>query len=109
VSITTLALLNIPEAILDAVAAVAGISDSFALPARCTTITWQTIFGTDPSAINITLEVSLDGANFNVIDTTTATAGEIRTIEVNATHVRAQINSITDGSEISVLVDCKDL
>ena len=105
---TVLALLNIPEALFDAVAAVADISDSFALPARCTTITWQTFFDVDPSAVNITLEFSLDGDNWDVIDTTTEVAGEIRTVEINATHVRAQINSITDGSGVSVLVNCKD-
>ena len=106
---TTLAYLNIPIALLEDVAAEAIESDIFAVPARCTTITWQTIFGVDPTAINITLLASLDGENFDVIDTSTSVTSEVRTVEVNATHIMAIINSATDGSGVSVLANCKDL
>jgi hypothetical protein len=41
---------------------------------------WQTSFATAPSAVSLSLRVSIDGVNWTIIDTSTATAGETRTI-----------------------------
>jgi hypothetical protein len=106
---TTLALLNLPYPLLDAVAGATVTSGIVAVPTRATTATWQTVFAVAPSAINVTIEASLDGVNFNTISTSTVTTGEVNTVNFNATHVRSKINSVSGGSGISVLIDFKDL
>lgn len=105
-------LLNLSQAytLLDAVPATSDTeSDAVATPVRCTTISWQTIFGTPPGDVEMQLLGSLNGVDFFEIDVSTEAAGELRTIETNVTHIKARIDTITDGADVSFIVVCKDL
>jgi len=60
---------------------------------------WQTSYGTVPSAISICLQVSVDGTNWTTIDTSTTTAGEVRTIlNKLGLYVRGYMTSYTGGT-----------
>jgi hypothetical protein len=68
------------------------------------TVRWQTIFGTAPSAISISLQgASADVASeYSTIDTSTATAGEARTVTgVRARFLRILVNSSTGGASLT--------
>src|SRR5579863_9455188 len=68
-------------------------SQQFALPSYTgmpnngRAIVWQTIYGTAPSAVSVVLQTAMNDvdAQYATIDTSTATAGESRTV----TNVRA--------------------
>lgn len=86
-------------------------SQQFALPSYAgfpengRTIRWQTLFGTSPSAINVALQTAMTGADaqYTTIDSSTATAGEARTVTgVRANFIRAKVSSITGGSGVTV-------
>jgi hypothetical protein len=88
-------------------------SQQFALPNyagradNSRTIRWQTLFGTSPSAINVARQAAMidSDAQYATIDSSTATAGEARTVTgVRANFVRAKISSITGGSGITVQI-----
>jgi len=88
-------------------------SQQFALPSYSgfpengRTIRWQTIFGSAPSAISVVLQTAMSDseAQYSTIDTSTATAGEARTVTgVRANFVRAKVSSITGGSGITVQI-----
>jgi hypothetical protein len=67
-------------------------------------VRWQTIFGTAPTAINITLQGAAADVNseYFAIDTSTATAGEARTVTgVRARFLRIIVNSSTGGSALT--------
>ena len=67
-------------------------------------VRWQTIFGTAPSAINITLQGATADVNseYFAIDTSTATAGEARTATgVRARFLRIIVNSSTGGASLT--------
>jgi len=68
------------------------------------TVRWQTIFGTAPSAISIVLQgaaADVD-AEYFTIDTSTATAGEARTVAaVRARFLRIKLTSSTGGSALT--------
>ena len=63
-------------------------SQQFALPSYAghpengRTVRWQTIFGTAPSAISVTLQSAMIDADaqYSTIDTSTVTAGEARSV-----------------------------
>ncbi|HTS10598.1 MAG TPA: hypothetical protein VMH00_00640 [Candidatus Limnocylindrales bacterium] len=88
-------------------------SQQFALPSYAgfpengRTVRWQTIFGSAPSAISVVLQTALSDSDsqYATIDTSTATAGEARTVTgVRGNFVRAKVNSITGGSGVSVQI-----
>lgn len=88
-------------------------SQQFALPnysgfpENGRTIRWQTIFGTAPSAVSVALETAMidSDSEYTAIDTSTAAAGEARTVTgVRANFVRAKVTSITGGSGVIVQV-----
>jgi hypothetical protein len=88
-------------------------SQQFALPnysgfpENGRTIRWQTIYGSAPSAISVTLQTAMTDADaqYTTIDTSTATAGEARTVTgVRANFARAKVTSITGGSGITVQI-----
>lgn len=88
-------------------------SQQFALPSYAgfpengRTIRWQTIYGTSPSAISVALQTAMTDADaqYTTIDTSTATAGEARTVTgVRANFIRAKVSSITGGSGVTVQV-----
>jgi len=88
-------------------------SQQFALPSYAgfpengRTVRWQTIFGSAPSAISVALQTAMTDAEaqYTTIDTSTATAGEARTVSgVRANFVRAKVSSITGGSGVIVQI-----
>jgi hypothetical protein len=67
-------------------------------------VRWQTIFGTAPTAVNITLQGATADVNseYFAIDTSTATAGEARTVTgVRARFLRIIVNSSTGGASLT--------
>jgi hypothetical protein len=81
------------------------LPDYAGFPDQGRTIRWQTIFGTAPTAVNISLQAANDDvdSHYQNIDSTTLTAGEARSVTgVNAKFLRGKVNSITGGSGITV-------
>ena len=75
-----------------------GITDSG------TALRWQTIFGTAPTAVSIVLQTAMADvdAEYQTIDTTTATTGEARTVTgVQAKFLRIKFVSATGGSGLT--------
>lgn len=88
-------------------------SQQFALPSYAgfpengRTIRWQTVFGSSPSAINVALQTAMidSDAQYATIDSSTATAGEARTVSgVRANFIRAKVSSITGGTGVTVQI-----
>lgn len=88
-------------------------SQQFALPSYAgfpengRTIRWQTVFGSSPSAVNVALQSAMidSDAQYSTIDSSTATAGEARTVTgVRAKFIRAKVSSITGGSGVTVQI-----
>ena len=86
-------------------------SQQFALPSYAgmpnngRTVAWQTIYSSSPSAVSVTLQAAMNDidAQYSTIDTSTATAGETRTVtNVRGNFVRAKVSSITGGSGVIV-------
>ena len=77
-------------------AATAGTA--FAVPDNCVGFTWQTKFDTNPDAISLQLQISLDNSNWTAIDTSSAVAGAVRYIASHAKFVRGRLDTITVGS-----------
>ena len=73
-------------------------------PEQGRTVRWQTIFGTAPSAVNMTLQgamADVDG-EYATIDTSTNAAGEARTVTgVRANFLRIKMVSATGGSGLT--------
>jgi len=77
------------------------------LPDQGHTVRWQTIFGTAPSAINIRLQGAMADVNaeFFDIDTSTATAGEARTVAgVRARFLRVKKVSSSGGASLTAKI-----
>ena|SRR5579864_3018910 len=79
----------------------------FALPApsgfpdQGRTVRWQTIFESAPSSVSLSLQAALADVDseYATLDTSTATAGEARTVSgVRANFLRVKCNSATGGS-----------
>jgi hypothetical protein len=88
-------------------------SQQFALPnysgfpENGRTIRWQTIYGTAPSSISVALQTAMSDANaqYATIDTSTATAGEARTVTgVRGNFIRVIVNAISGGSGVTVQI-----
>jgi hypothetical protein len=88
-------------------------SQQFALPSYAgfpengRTVRWQTSFGSAPSAVSVVLQSALadSDAQYSTIDTSSATAGEARTVSgVRGNFLRAKVASITGGSGVTVQV-----
>lgn len=92
----------------------AGTSGSqFALPSYTglpdggTSVRWQTIFGGAPTAVNIVLQAAINDVDseYQTVDTTTATAGEARTLaNVQARFLRIKFVSSTGGSGLTAKI-----
>jgi hypothetical protein len=70
-------------------------------------VRWQTIFGTAPTAVNLVLQgVMADvDSEYQTMDTTTATAGEARTVTgVRARFLRIKFTSSTGGSGLTAKI-----
>jgi len=71
------------------------------LPDGGTSVRWQTIFGGAPTAVNIVLQAAINDvdAEYQTVDTSTATTGEGRTVgNVQARFLRIRFVSSTGGS-----------
>jgi len=88
-------------------------SQQFALPnysgfpENGRTIRWQTLFGAAPTSVNVALETAMNDADaqYAVVDTSTATSGEARTVSgVRANFIRAKITAISGGSGVTVQI-----
>lgn len=87
----------------------AGAGKTWAVPGsvlsgRKGTLTWQISYINSPSAVEIYLQGSQDGVNWETIDTTTNTAGEARYVDgVPFAFLRANVNTLT-GTGAGALV-----
>ncbi len=83
------------------------IPEPAGLPDQGHTVRWLTIFGTAPSAISIVLQgaaADVDSEYF-ALDTSTATAGEARTVQaVRARFLRIKMTSSTGGASLTAKV-----
>ena len=73
-------------------------------PDSGTAVRWQTVFGTAPTAVNMVLQGAMADvdAEYQTIDTTTATTGEARTVTgVQAKFLRVKFVSSTGGSGLT--------
>ena len=74
------------------------------LPDGGTSVRWQTIFGTAPTAVSIALQGAMADidSEYQTIDSTTNTAGEARTVTaVQARFLRIKFTSSTGGSGLT--------
>lgn len=73
-------------------------------PDTGTAVRWQTIFGTTPTVLNMVLQGAMADidAEYQTIDTTTATTGEARTVTgVQAKFLRIKFVSATGGAGLT--------
>lgn len=109
-NVIPLILHGVPVRPFDVSPAVTGASSVFALPAIAGSLQWQTFFGTNPSAVQIDLEFSLDNIHWDAVDSSTVLAGEIRTFAtVGGAFVRANVIAITGGAGVSLMILCQRL
>lgn len=74
------------------------------LPDGGTSVRWQTIFGSAPTAVSIALQGAMADidSEYQTIDSTTNTAGEARTVTaVQAKFLRIKFTSSTGGSGLT--------
>ena len=77
------------------------------VPDSGTGVRWQTVFGTNPTAVNIALQGAMNDvdAEYQTVDTSTANSGEARTVaNVQARFVRIKLVSATGGSGLTAKV-----
>ncbi len=70
-------------------------------------VRWQTIFGTAPTAVNLVLQGAMADVDteYQTFDTTTATAGEARTVTgVRARFLRIKFTSSTGGAGLTAKI-----
>jgi len=70
-------------------------------------VRWQTIFGTNPTAVNIVLQAAMADvdAEYQTLDTTTVTTGEARTVTgVQAKFLRIRFVSSTGGTGLTAKI-----
>lgn len=72
-----------------------------------TAVRWQTVFGTNPTAVNMVLQAAMADvdAEYQTLDTTTVTSGEARTVTgVQAKFLRVRFVSSTGGSGLTAKI-----
>jgi len=77
------------------------------LPDSGTAVCWQTVFGTAPTAVNIILQGAINDvdAEYQLLDTSTQTAGEARTVaNVQARFLRVRFVSSTGGTGLTAKI-----
>jgi hypothetical protein len=84
----------------------AATGDAVAMPARRTQLTWQTIIGTPAGSNTFTLQASNDGTTWNTLDSSTATGGEIKTVNTSAKFIRCNTTH-SGGAGFQVIASCK--
>jgi len=81
-----------------------GAGSIFAFPATATQATWQAVYGTTPSSITTLIEGSMDGVTFNTIDSSTVTAGAIRSFVACPAYIRANVSAIGSTTTQTTIV-----
>ena len=67
--------------------------------------TWNTVLSGSPTTVSVTLEGSLDGVTWFVLDTGTSTTNEMRHVTNKPVlHLRANVGTLSGGSTPSVTV-----
>ena len=86
-----------------------GASETFALPARTVSLAWQTSFDVNPAAIDIDIDVSMDGTVWSTLDTSTVVGGELRIIASAsaAAFIRAIVNTNTGNRQVTLTLVAK--
>jgi len=77
------------------------------LPDSGTSVRWQTIFGTAPTAVNMVLQAAINDVDseYQVIDTTTTVGGEGRTVaNVQTRFLRIRFVSSTGGTGLTAKI-----
>ena len=77
------------------------------LPDSGIAVRWQTVFGTAPTAVSIILQAAMNDvdAEYQQIDSSTATAGEARSLaNVQARFLRIRFVSSTGGSGLTAKI-----
>jgi hypothetical protein len=83
------------------------IPEPSGFPDQGHTVRWQTLVGTAPSAIDIVLQGAMADvdAEYQVVDTSTNTAGEARTVvAVRARFLRVKVISSTGGAVLTAKI-----
>ncbi len=83
------------------------IPEPAGFPDQGHTVRWQTLFGTNPTVVNITLEGAMNDvdAEYKVIDTTTVLTGEARTMaNVRARFLRIKKVTSTGGTGLTTKI-----
>ncbi len=97
-------MVGIPVTSLNAVTTTAAtVGTTFAIPPikRDRTLVWQVDYSGTPSASTIVLAASLDNVNFHQLDSSTNTAGEIRTVVIAHNFVRISQSSRTGATNVT--------
>ncbi len=83
------------------------IPEPSGFPDQGHTVRWQTLFATNPTALNIVLQAALADvdAEYQTIDTSTAVAGEARTLTgVRARFLRIKKFTSTGGAGLTAKI-----
>lgn len=67
-------------------------------------ITWNARYSATPTTVTIVLQGSMDDTNWFTLDTTTSTAGEVRSIETTVPFIRASLTVKTGSFNTTVEV-----
>ena len=95
--------------VVELLSAATGVTTGAGLMVRTSTLpemmSFQTVITGAPTGVTVTLEGSLDGTNFFLMDTTTLATGEIRFISYKPVmYVRAKLTVLTGGTAPTVTV-----
>lgn len=97
----------VPYPLLDAATLTASTGSTFALPYVASLLTYQSVYASAPSAVNITIQGSSDNSNWQTLATLTTTTGEQGNITTALPYIRAKINSNTGGSTVTIYLTAK--
>lgn len=100
---------GVGQLLFDAGAASTGNSDIYALLPKAQLVTWQTRFGTAPASVTMQIQTSNDGTNFFATASSTTVGGELGSFQTAAKFIRARVNAISGGAEVTVEVVSKPL
>lgn len=99
---------SVPSYLFNADAIGAGSNGiTYATPASASQFTWVVSYSSAPSAVTVILQGSFDAITWFTLDTSTATAGEMRNVSTNAIFVRAIISAKTGGGNTTVQIVAK--
>jgi hypothetical protein len=95
---------GVPTTILADATIVPTTGSIFALPAGGTRLTWQTIVAVIPVALEVLLQISHNGFDWAILDTSNNINGEVRSLRVNSRFIRAILSDVSDVDPVNVTV-----